>query len=77
MVSTYKAFVVYDISKHVFPTAPSPTTTHLTFRKILILINSLTNDNRRSLCSDIHISRRRRRRKENERNMHRYKYIEI
>jgi hypothetical protein len=23
------AFVVYEISKHVFPTAPSPTTTHL------------------------------------------------
>ncbi len=28
---TYKAFVVYDISKQVLPTAPSPTTTHLIF----------------------------------------------
>ena len=25
------AFVVYEISRHVFPTAPSPTITHLTF----------------------------------------------
>ena len=31
-VGTYSPgnlFVVYDMSKHVFPTAPSPTTTHL------------------------------------------------
>ena len=26
-----KAFVVYEMSRQVFPTAPSPTMTHLTF----------------------------------------------
>lgn len=29
---THNALVVYDMSRHVLPTAPSPTTTHLTFR---------------------------------------------
>ena len=28
MYSPGKAFVVYEIRRHVFPTAPSPTTTH-------------------------------------------------
>ncbi len=31
MYSSGNVFVVYEISKHVLPTAPSPTTTHLIF----------------------------------------------
>ena len=41
MVGTYSPgneFVVYDINMHVFPTDPSPTTTHLMSRSVFAIL---------------------------------------
>ena len=44
MYSPGNALVVYEMSKHVLPTAPSPTTTHLMFciYKMVRILNDRT-----------------------------------